>query len=362
MEQKLHPLTDWVIQRIQAEYRDDIALLIGIEGHNTNGDEHGVCFDYFVPATERGNALAETFVIDGVGHDLYPRSWERLEQSVQLEDMAIVIDGAVILYARSREDEERFLQLKERLHGNLQNAAFVYGKALSCMDKALQVYQSLIFEEKKYRIRSEANYMHLWLSKAVAFLNHTYTESALYSRKQAYDDTRERRIYHCPELQAVPDRFFEEAEQLLAAQEVSQIRQSCFSLLKATRGFILERKPKRQMEPASEADYAGLAEWYQELSLTWRRIRYFCAQQMVEEAYIDAGYLQEELLYIAQEYQVEELALLDAFDRNDLSLLAKRSIQIEKVVQDILAEHKIPLQTYESVEAFLTQRQGKAEA
>ena len=75
---KLHPLTQWVIEKIEADYKGDIALLIGIKGHSTDNDEHGECFDYFIPATERGCELAQTFIIDGVGHDLYPRSWERI--------------------------------------------------------------------------------------------------------------------------------------------------------------------------------------------------------------------------------------------------------------------------------------------
>ena len=104
---KTNELTNWVISRIENEYKDDIALLIALHGHTTDDDQHGVCFDYFVPATERGNELSETFIIDGVGHDLYPRSWERLEESVNLNDMPIILDGAEILYARSKEDEDR---------------------------------------------------------------------------------------------------------------------------------------------------------------------------------------------------------------------------------------------------------------
>ena len=46
---KLHPLTKWVIEKIEADYKDDIALLIGIKGHSTDNDEHGECFDYFIP-------------------------------------------------------------------------------------------------------------------------------------------------------------------------------------------------------------------------------------------------------------------------------------------------------------------------
>jgi len=107
--QGTNKLTDWVIRKIEKEYKDDVALLLAVHGHNVNEDQHGVCFDYYVPATERGNELAETFIIDGIGHDLYPRSWERLENSVSLNDMPIAIDTAEILYARSKEDEERFI-------------------------------------------------------------------------------------------------------------------------------------------------------------------------------------------------------------------------------------------------------------
>ena len=51
-------LTQWVKEKIEKEYREDIALLIGVTGHATNGDGHGECFDYYVPVNERGNELA----------------------------------------------------------------------------------------------------------------------------------------------------------------------------------------------------------------------------------------------------------------------------------------------------------------
>ena len=63
-------LTEWVINKIKSEYSDDVALLVAVEGSSVNGDGHGEPFDYFVPATERGNELAQTFIIGGVGNDL----------------------------------------------------------------------------------------------------------------------------------------------------------------------------------------------------------------------------------------------------------------------------------------------------
>ena len=119
----------------------------------------------------------------------------------------------------------------------------------------------------------------------------------------------------------------------------------------------MERKPKNPTEKENaKIDFQNLADWYQELSLTWRRIRYFCKNNMAEKAYIDACYLQEEFLYIAQEYNIEELNLLDSFDKENLSLLADRSNQLEKIIQGILAEHQIKINSYNSVEDFLSKR------
>ena len=362
----MHPLTKWVIDKIEKEYKDDVALLIGIKGHSTDCDGHGEIFDFFVPATERGNELTETFIIDGVGHDLYPRSWERLEDSVNLNDMSIVLDNATILYSRSEEDTKRFEGCRKRLHENLNNNTFVYGKALECMDKALEIYRSMIFEEKLYRVRSEADCIHEWLSRAVAFLNHTYTESAIYSEDQAYNEDEKSRMYSCPEMKKVPDGFFANAQKLLETDDVEILRKTVFALLKATRCFILEHKSVSSPaadstgnsagSDVSKIDYQGLADWYQELSLTWRRLRYFCQKKMVEEAYTNACYLQEEFLYIAQEYKIQEFNLLDSFDKDNLSLLAERADSLEIIIKGILAEHGVKINSYSTVEDFLARR------
>lgn len=353
----LHPLTHWVIQKIEAEYKDDIALLIGIKGHSTDDDMHGECFDYFIPATERGYELSQTFIIDGVGHDLYGRSWERVELSAELKEMAIVLSGATILYARSPEDAARFEDMQKRLQDNLANDAFVYEKALEQLDKALEVYQSFIFEEKSYRARSEAQVIHLYLSSAVALMNHTYTDSPIFTERQAYDNTPESSIYHCPEMTQVPDGFFTYASRLLVTGDVNELQEIICQLLRATRKFILERKPAFTTVPR-EINYQELADWYQELSLTWRRIRYFCQNQMVEKAYTDSAYLQNELLYISEEFGLEEMNLLDSFCADDLELLALRSNALEQKIRYILNEHGIVINEYASFDDFLTANTG----
>lgn len=72
-------LIEWAVHKIQTEYREDVSLLIGqVGGGKIPTDEQNMVFDFFVPSTERGNQLACTFIIEDMGYDLYPISWERL--------------------------------------------------------------------------------------------------------------------------------------------------------------------------------------------------------------------------------------------------------------------------------------------
>uniref|UniRef100_UPI004056A3D7 hypothetical protein n=1 Tax=Acetatifactor sp. TaxID=1872090 RepID=UPI004056A3D7 len=345
-------LTQWVINKIETEYKEDIALLLAVKGHCTDDDRHGECFDYFIPATDRGCELSQTFIIDGVGHDLYPRSWERVAQSATLDEMSVVLATAEILYARSQQDIDRFHALQEQLENNLKDPVFTYHKALERLDDAMDIYRTLMFEDKTYRARSEASYILGYLTQAVAYLNGTFAESPIFSERQAYESTLETRLYHCPDLISVPDAFFENAGLLLTTSDIDEIKRITHALICSTKDFIHCKKPALPTKN-STIDYQNLADWYQELSLTWRRIRYFCKKNMVEEAYKDACYLQSELIIIAAEFQIEELNLLDSFDPNALSKLALRSEKLENVIRKIIADHGIKINEYASIEEFL---------
>lgn len=345
-------LTKWVIDKIEKEYRDDIALLIAVKGHSTDNDGHGEVFDYYVPDSEKGNELAQTFIIGGIGHDLYPRSWERLEKSANLNEMTLVLANAEVLYARSKEAADKFHALQQKLADNLKNPVFIYTKALERLDSAMELYRTLAFEEKSYRARSQACFIHLYLSQAVAFMNHSFTDSPLFSEKQTYDPSPESRIYHCPDLVLVPDSFFEYARQLLTGRDVNQIRHIIHSLIRTTKKFVLERKPQIETK-AEEINYQNLADWYQELSLTWRRIHFFCQENMVENAYKDACYLQDELLVIAEEFHLEEFNVLDSFTTDSLIHLSMRCQSVEQVIRRIITAHGIRINEYASLDDFL---------
>lgn len=348
-------LTKWVIEKIEAEYKEDIALLIGVKGHSVDGDGHGECFDYFIPRTERGCELAQTFIIDGVGCDLYPRSWERTEKTASLDEMAICLAGAEILYAGSEEEAERFRGLQEKLQANLKNPRFMYQKALEQLEEALDVYRTLLFEERLARVRMAAGYIQMYLTKAVAYLNGTFAESGIFSERQMQNCTLENRMYRCRDIRELPEGFVENGGKLLKAKNIEELRQLTGELIREVRAFVKERKPEIKEQSKREApDYQMLAGWYQELSLHWKRIRYFCVNDMAEEAFVDGCNLQGELDIVAEEYGFAKLELMDAFDPVKLELFRKRSDQLEQEIRKIIVSNGGKIQEYRSLEEFFS--------
>ncbi len=339
-------LTAWAINKIKTEYPEDVALLVAVEGASVNGDGHGEAFDYFVPATERGNELAQTFIIGGVGNDLYPRSWERCERTANLDDLATLCLGdAKILYARSKADEERFEALRQKLFANLKDPIFVYKKALENLDVAMDLYRTLMFEERAWKARCLAGYIHYYLKVSVACLNGTYWKAWHHGVLPALSQWKQ-----------LPEHFAEYYQAILSAKTTGELKSLSHLLIASARQFIAQHKPQTgnaEIKP----NYQWLADWYQELRTTWNRLYYFCETKDSDAAFADACNLQNELSIISEEFALGEMDLLGCFDAADLSPLACRAAELEKAIIAAIEGQGIIIRRYDALDAFLSSQQ-----
>jgi len=119
-------LADWAIHKIETAYREDVCLLIEHMTHKLEKDKERCPFGFYIPATHRANGLNRTFIIDGIGHDMFPFSWESIEKMADVKhyNTTCLRDGK-ILWARSEADRQRFESLQARLNANLQNPHYM---------------------------------------------------------------------------------------------------------------------------------------------------------------------------------------------------------------------------------------------
>lgn len=335
-------LTNWAITQIQKKYKDDVALLIAISGHSLENDCHGECFDYFVPANENGNKLAQTFIIDGVGHDLYPRSWERIERMAEFnDDFTFGLGDAKILYFRSEEDKNRFVAMQERLKVNLKDKGFMLKKALEKLDAAMEIYRTMMFEDLLYKVRMAAGFIARYLSIAIVCINGTYFKQRL-----------DLETVELAQMKEIPENFIAYYEAIVKAKSVEELKKLSCEIISTTRKFIAGHKPQKT-EKEIKPNFEDLADWYEEGSLTWRRIYHHCNTQNYERAFPDAINLQNELNIIKEEFGLSEMDLLGSFDTVNLIAFKQRAYELEQYIISEIENHGVILNKYDTLEQFL---------
>ena len=337
-------LTNWAITQIQEKFKDDVALLVAIKGHSLEDDCHGECFSYFVPANENGNKLAKTFIIDGVGHDLYPRSWKRIENMADFnDDYTFGLSDAIILYYRNEEDKNRFIEMQERLKVNLQNKEYMLKKALEKLDAAMEIYRTMVFEETHYKVRMAAGFIARYLSIAVACINGTYFRQRL-----------DLETVELAKMKEVPENFIAYFEAIVKAESTEELKKLSYDIISTARKFIAEHKQPK-VKKSETPNYEDLAGWYEELSLTWRRIYYHCDTQNYNRAFPDAINLQNELNIIKEEFGLKEMDLLGKFNSVNLNALKQRAQEIEQYIISEIENHGVTLNKYDTLEQFLSE-------
>ena len=337
-------LTEWAIHKIQTEYKEDVALLIGqIGGGKIPTDEQNMVFDFFVPATERGNQLARTFIIEDMGYDLYPISWERLEKIANIEEPRVIFAFAKgeVIYAKSPEEKVRYEKLKNQMLLNLQDLSFQMPKSLEFMETAQEIFQTMLFEEKLCNIRKAAGGVCSYLMNVIALLNGTYLENG-------YMDL----LGDLHRMKEYPYKFEKTFLEMLSTKEIHVICEKVYKLIKMTRSFLKEKMPVIQ-KTNFEPDYNDLALWYQEMRYTFRRMKYYIEIASAEISYLLGCYMQIEFDAVREDFNLEKMDLMSAFDKEDLGVFAKRAEEIEAYLIKTLEENHANQNKYASFEEFI---------
>ena len=343
MKRRNDSVIQWAVDKVQREYHEDVSLLL-MYGSYENGTANPLSdVDmYFIPKTEGAQELSTTFIIEGVGYDLFPMSWSRVKDIADFNDYLTPCLGNVkILYCNSPEDRERFEKLQARLQANLADKKFMLTKACQRLEEAVRLYGQLVFADDLGQARTLSGYVAMFLAEAVAYTNQTYFARGL---KTQLEDLKG--------MAALPRDFIFLYEGVAKANSTQELRGICQQMITNTKELIeAEQEPTSARE--SNPDYSALANWYQELVSTWNKIKVACATGNTVLAYLSGTCLQRELDRIAAEYGLGSLDLMGAYAADDLNQLQSRAALIQKTVIQVIKAQGITLAEYATVEEFL---------
>ncbi len=334
-------IIQWIVRKIKNDYADDIAMLL-IYGSYINGtaNERSDVDFYFIPKTERGLELSRTFVINGIGYDLFPMSWERVEGIAAFKEPITPLVGNVrIEYYSSQHDLTRFKQIQQKLQDNLSDGMFMRGIAIKNLEKAMQKNTKMMLSESMKSVRVQSGEILLLLSDSVAYLNQTYFRNGL--KNQLLD---------LQNMKGISKTFVELYSRVINATSIDEICRQTLMIIKETSQMI-ENASITSKRPRS-THYQELKCVYEESLSTWNKVKVCCQQGNKELAFISGIHLQAVLDWVNEDYAIPEYDIMTTFDSENLMSFEEKAEAIRNEMVEFLRAKGLELMDFESYEAF----------
>lgn len=219
-----------IAETIHKTYKNDIAIF-AVYGSYVRGDAHeksDIDF-YFIPKTNKGYELHTSFVLDGVGYDLWPLSWERLESFAEYKGMVSLIADAKVIYYGSDEDLSKFIALQDK--AKHPTDVDFDGEARKILEICKQDFFDMTSTLDLSRQIETAVKIIENLVFAVTLINKTYTHSGW-----------GKSIIEISNMRCIPDRFMELCSAVICSENNAVIRDNIQLLIKNTAALLTENQ------------------------------------------------------------------------------------------------------------------------
>lgn len=329
-----------IVEKIETFYAEDISLLI-CYGSFVTGD-YAATSDidfFFVPRTKRGGELGHQFILDEIGYDLWPVSWERLTQISNLEDQpaSILMDGEA-LFASSDEDLRNLDRLKGAFSQNLKDETLVRKLFARHIEKAKAICFDLQNHERGLAFIDGMKIVETLLL-ASATLNGTYIKKGA------------KRIEN--ELAGLPLKpagFLEDYRRLIETNDQADLQRIVREMIVETEK-IGQAKSTRDGE---DLDPSALTGFYEEFKSTYNKLLHACDEKNYEAAYYAGFMIDRETLAFLSGFTGPGAfpRMIDAVLQHDFDALRVTCRAHERRLLALLAEKGIAVQAYGDMDDF----------
>lgn len=347
-------LVRWIEEKVKKEYADDISLVL-LYGSYINGtaNPRSDIDCYYIPRTERGYQLARTFIIDGIGYDIFPMDWECVQNIADLEDSKFPLVGDVkILYSASGEDLDRFQQLQTQMRGHLADKKMTWAVARRKAEAAHNLYQDMCEPHSLAEIRKMAGQVIMYLADSVVIYNQDYFHFGL---KMQFQD-----LLKLQKEKDIPLRICEEYLHTVQAKTAEESIRHCYGMLCTVGNYIRldflpdsdkDNMPGRKRNAASTASVL-LAGLYEEIRSVFNKVYFCCESGNYILAYLSAVCLQKELDDAQREYGLKSYDILSFYEWDDLQKISIAARAVEEDLVALIADNGGFIKRYASFEEF----------
>jgi predicted nucleotidyltransferase len=334
-EYKIEPFeaVEILVEKIKKDYSGDVSL-VHVHGSYFYNDTHDLSdVDlYFVPKTERGFKLGQTFILNGIGFDFWALSWDRLERIADHKEKitSIITDGKIIYY-HSDEDLERFNRLKERA-GNITDKNKYINNGKEIMENARKKY----FDAINCKTIAEARKIIIGIiydiSFALAEINCTPIKRG-----------RKYLLKEIMSMEKVPENFETIYEQLFMEKDIDKLKELLYRLIRNTEKSIVFNQ-----KSAFSDNFNG---FYEEMIQSYNKIYHACETGDIYTPLFAAVELTVEIEELFERsncsYNLPDMAA--AYDPDDLGKIKETAERHQAKFVELLNENGIKIRSFEDM-------------
>ncbi|MBO0455472.1 nucleotidyltransferase domain-containing protein [Enterococcus hulanensis] len=331
---------------------EEIALVVCYGSYVTGNATALSDVDVFYIPRSKNHELSETFILKGIGYDIFPLSWEILEEIADFKNgLSPLLGDSRVIYSYSPQELQRFEDLQKQMQRQLADKQLMQERAIARLKKAGQLNQKIQHTDSLSFARELAGKQLSSLSESIAYQNQTYFHKGM---KEQYQELQK--------MDALPEDFLQGYQAILQAQTLPVLQQAAKKLFTSACAFLHQPEacyPEPVLTsgiPGSKPDYHQAASWYEEVCSSFNKI-YSCEQTgNAALAFLTAGSLQNSL----KEDLSIDLAttdLLSFYDFKDLTRLSKQARAIERDCEISIIAGGGTIHRYETVDE-LYQRHG----
>lgn len=335
-------LIGWLRSRAE-KYSDEISMVL-IYGSHLSGTSNRLsdldC--YYIPKGE-GSRMAVTYILEGVGYDVFPIGWERLERFAALQETIVPLLGdAKVIWCGDEAALTRFCGLQEQMKRKLADDDYVQRVAKERFRKGCALFGAMKAAGSSVQLRRQAGALAMVLADAVAVRHHDYFHRGM---KKQYEDL----AVMAPGLADRYAGLIRSADDSAFLQNARRMLEAVGELLGEEIGEIPAPAPEEPQPRTMNVEV--LCSVYEEICSTFNKIYIACEERNDILAFLAAVCLQRDLDdFVA--YGLPPMDLLSGWRHDDLRAFAETVKGAEGDYLRVLAENGGKLRTYDSFEEF----------
>ena len=332
---KPYRAAELLIEKIQKDYSDDIAVVVMMGSHLYQDTHRKSDLDlYFIPKTERGYRLSTVFIIDDIGYDFWAISWERIARiSAHDERLGSIITEGKVLYYGTKADLDKFESYRNSALKTGDFGHFVWKSRQKLRDS----YEDK-FKLESSKTLTDARYYGARLiydiTEALALLNRTPIKRG-----------RGKLLGEMLQMPLLPTFFERDFRILFASKHKDEIKLAVTGLFDRTVAYVESIDAERIKGTFAEA----AQDFYEEFINFYNKIERACQTGDDQTSLFVAMEMRLELENALANRGVDLSGLpdlLEAYDPDDLDRLYRLSIKHKNLLEKTLRHEKVAVRRF----------------